>query len=485
MLVGFEFIWDETPLLVEVARKLNERGTEIIGVTLGNRWSSLLRNCKFILVSLSDYLRANWDKTEISDELLDEYENRYGSDHELSFFINVDRLINDVNKRKFRTWEDKLKFLVLHFKFWEEFFEKYDIDSFYSTGTAFLGLLTGMAVAQKRSERFESIYTTRDDEPRIVFVKNYDDCWTSVNVVYEELLKRQLTSEEGEFAKNYLKQFRQKATKPSYMKHSWHISSFSAPFIREFLQRAKRRIIHKWGKDRFDYVTPPLLGRALKETKVIMKRRILNSFYFPRNTSLNERYIFSPLQLQPEIAIDVCGKWYSNQIAVIENISKSLPLNYKLYVKEHKVVVGRREGLSSYYDKLQRLPNVVLINPYEDSHKLIRNADLVVVVVGTVGWEALLYGKPVITLGNVFFNDSRLVRKVRSIRDLKGNISDLLNSYRLDEENLLKYIVAIRAGTHRGYFNAPHQDKRVMSNDNIEKLATAIYDETIRYINNA
>jgi len=48
MLVGFEFIWDETPLLVEVAKKLNERGTEIVGVTLGNRWCSLLRNCKII-----------------------------------------------------------------------------------------------------------------------------------------------------------------------------------------------------------------------------------------------------------------------------------------------------------------------------------------------------------------------------------------------------------------------------------------------------
>lgn len=477
MLVGFEFIWDEAPLLIEVAKRLNEKGAKIIGVTLGNRWCSLLRDCKFTLVSLSDYLKANWDKTRITDELLEEYENRYGDEHQLSYFINVDRLINDVNKRKFKTREDKLKFLIIHFRFWEEFFEKYDVDSFYSTGTAFLGLLTGMAVAQKRSKRFKSIYTTREGNPRIVFVENYDDHWTSVNVVYKELLERQLTSEEGEFAKNYLKQFRQKATKPSYTRHSWHISSFSAPFIGEFLRRAKRRIIYKWGKGRFDYVTPPLLGRVLKETKVIMKRKILNSFYFPQNISLNGHYVFSPLQLQPEIAIDVCGKWYSNQIAVIENISKSLPLNYKLYVKEHKVAVGRREGLFSYYDKLRRLPNVVLINPSEDSHKLIRNADLVIVVVGTVGWEALLYGKPVITLGNVFYNDSGLVCKLNDYRDLKKTILHLLNNYQLKEDELLKYIVALNRGTSKGYFNVPHSDRAALYPDNIIDISNAILQD--------
>ena len=147
------------------------------------------------------------------------------------------------------------------------------------------------------------------------------------------------------------------------------------------------------------------------------------------------------------------------------------------------VAVGRREGLFSYYDKLRRLPNVILINPSEDSHKLIRNADLVIVVVGTVGWEALLYGKPVITLGNVFFNDSRLVRKVRSIRDLKRNISDLLNSYRLDEENLLKYIVALNRGTSKGYFNAPHCDRNLLSTDNIIDISNAILADSTNKCN--
>lgn len=477
MLIGFEFIWDEAPLMIEVAEELNQKKVKIVGVTLGNRWNFLLKNSNFNLVSLSDYLRAKWNKITVTDRLLEEYENKYGKDHDLSFFINVDRLINNVNKKKFKTWEDKLKFLLLHFNFWEEFFEKYDVDAFYTTGTAFLALLAGMAVAQHKGVRFKVIYTTRAREPRVVFVDNYEDRWTSVNNVYEELLKRELRPEEKGFAKSYLEEFRQKAKRPAYMGHSWHISGFRRPYVKEFLRRVERKIVYKWGRDRFDYVTPPPLRRALKETKVIVKRKFLTSFYFKTGQSLNKKYIFFPLQLQPEESTDIWGKWYSNQIATVEYISKALPLNYKLYVKEHKVAVGKREGLFSCYDKLRRLPNVVLIHPFEDSHNLIKNADLIIVISGTVGWEALLYGKPVITLGNVFYNNSGLVHKVSNLGELKKAIRRLLKNYQLDKDKLLKYILALKYGTYEGYFNVPHTDTRVMERENIKKLAKGIYDE--------
>jgi hypothetical protein len=477
MLIGFEFIWDEAPLMIEVAEQLNHKKVEIVGVTLGNRWNFLLKNSDFNLVSLSDHLRAKWNKITVTDRLLEECENKYGKDHDLSFFINVDRLINDVNKKKFNTREDKLKFLLLHFNFWEEFFEKYHVDTFFTTGTAFLALLAGMAVAQHKGVRFKVIYTTRASEKRVVFVDNYEDRWTSVNNVYEELLKRELRPEEKGFAQSYLEEFRQKAKKPAYMEHSWHISGFRHPYLKEFLRRVERKIVYKWGRDRFDYVTPPLLCRALKETKVIVKRKFLTSFYFKTGQSLNKKYIFFPLQLQPEESADIWGKWYSNQIATVEYISKALPLNYKLYVKEHKVAVGKREGLFSCYDKLRRLPNVVLIHPFEDSHNLIKNADLVIVISGTVGWEALLYGKPVITLGNVFYNNSGLVHQVSNLGELKKAIRQLLKNYQLDKAKLLKYILALKHGTYEGYFNVPHTDTRVMERENIKKLANGIYDE--------
>jgi len=474
MLIGFEFIWDETPLLVEVAKKLAEDGNKIIGVTLGNRWNSLLKGTDFTLVNLGDYLRANWNKIEITNNLLEECEKEYGKNHDLSFFISVDRLINDVNKTRFKTLEDKQKFLVLHFEFWEDFFEEYKVDCFYTTGIAFLGLLTGMAVAEQKGVKFKAIRTTPASEGRIVLVDNYLDHWERVNKSYEMLLKRELTREEEAFAKSFLEEFRRRAERPIYMKHSWHISGLRPMFIKEFLQRLRYRYFHKWGAYKFDYVTPPLFNRVLKELKVIVKRKILTSFYFKRKKTVNDHYVFFSLQLQPEWAADICGRWYSNQIAAVENISKVLPLNYKLYVKEHKVAVGRREGLFSYYDKIRELPNVVLIHPFEDSHDLIAHADLVIVIVGTVGWEALLYGKPVITLGDTFYNDSDLVYKLKNLDEIKSAIHRSLRNYRLDEGKLLRYIAAMRYGTHRGYFNVPHCDNNVLTEQNIKNVSEAI-----------
>lgn len=478
MLVGFEFIWDETPLLVEVARDLQEKGNSIVGVTLDNRWNVLLKDTDFDLVDLAGYLDENWDKIQITDSLLRRYEKKYGQEHYLSFFIYVDRLINTVNRRKFKTTEDKLKLLVLHFDFWEDFFDKYDVDSFYTTGTAFMALFTGMVVAQRRGIHFRAIYATRDSNTRIVFVDNCQDRWKSATSIYEKLLERELTAEEREFAENYLDEFRNKAAKPAYMKHSWYTSGLSWFYVAEFARRVVRKFVHKWGRSRFDYVTPPLIRRAVKELKIIVKRKLLYMFYFKKNERPDEHYIFFPLQLQPEASTDVWGMWHSNQIATIENVSKSLPLNCSLYVKEHKVATGRREGLFSYYNKLNRIPNVVLVHPLEDSRTLIQGADLAVVVSGTVGWEALLYGKPTVTLGNVFYNDSRLVRNVGCITDLKAQICDLIDSYRLDRNRLLKYIVALRKGTYDGYFYVPHCDGSALAMDNISNVANAIIEDT-------
>jgi len=478
MLIGFEFIWDETPLLVEVARDLQAKGHSIVGVTLDNRWNVLLKNTGFELVNLAEYLNENWDKIQITDSLLQQYEEKYGREHYLSFFIYVDRLINTVNRHKFKTTGDKLKLLVLHFDFWEDFFDRYDVDSFYTTGTAFMALFTGMVVAGKRDIHFRAIYATRDSKSRIVFVDNCRDRWKSVGSIYEKLLERELTAEERQFAENYLDEFRNRAAKPAYMKHSWYTSGLRWFYVAEFGRRVVRKFVHKWGRSRFDYVTPPLIRRALKELKVIVKRKLLYMFYFRKDVHSDRNYIFFPLQLQPEASTDVWGMWYANQIATVENISKVLPLNYILCVKEHKVAVGRRKGLFSYYNQLKRIPNVVLVHPLEDSHRLIQGADLVVVVSGTVGWEALLYGKPTVTLGNVFYNDSRLVRHADRIADLKSQIQDLIDNYRLDRDRLLKYIVALREGTYDGYFYVPHCDGRALAGDNISNVANAIIADT-------
>lgn len=475
-LIGFEFIWDEAPLTIEVAKRLKERGYKIVGVSLGKRWKKLLKKREFVIVSISDYLDRNWDK-EIKSTDLNELEEKYGKEHDLNFFINTDRFLKNKNIYGMSKKLDENKFLYLHFRFWEDFFEKYPVDAFYTTGTSFLCLLSGMAVAREKGIIFKAKYSTRDNISRVVFVNNYNDNWESVNAIFNDIKKRDLTKKEDDFAINFLKEFREKSLKPSYMQHNWHISSLRMFFLKEFLKRFYRYHFLGWGKEKFDYVTPSPMRRVLKEIKTMVKRKIVEKSFFNKQIQENERFVLFTLQYQPEIVTDVFARWYSDQVTTIKYITSALPLGYKLYVKEHKVALGKRSGLWTFYNEIKKNNNVVMLDPYADSHVFIKKAKVVIVAAGTVGWEALLFGKPVITLGNTFYNNTGLVKRVENIKFLKENLKTLLDDYVLDEELLKKYIVAMRKGTYKGAYTVPHtreNQSKIINDKNVLDICCAI-----------
>ena len=59
---------------------------------------------------------------------------------------------------------------------------------------------------------------------------------------------------------------------------------------------------------------------------------------FPKKLFLNEPpkepYIFFGLHMQPETTIDVYAPFYSNQFAIIESISRSIPPTHALLVND-------------------------------------------------------------------------------------------------------------------------------------------------------
>ena len=109
------------------------------------------------------------------------------------------------------------------------------------------------------------------------------------------------------------------------------------------------------------------------------------------------RYAFIGLHVQPESSIDVFAHFFSNQVRVIELISRSLPPTHTLLVKLHKSDVPNYSG--EYLARLAQFPGVRLVAPHADTHSLIKNADLVFAIQGTIGLEAALLGRPVIMFG--------------------------------------------------------------------------------------
>ncbi|MDO8584847.1 MAG: hypothetical protein Q7R85_01860 [bacterium] len=171
------------------------------------------------------------------------------------------------------------------------------------------------------------------------------------------------------------------------------------------------------------------------------KARLLRGFRdLYSNPEPNEDYAFFPLQYEPEISMLLYAPFFSDQSYVIRQIARSLPVTYKLYVKDHPSMVGFRTR--SYYKELLKIPNVRLINPVIKSFPLIQNSKIVTTITGSAGWEAVLLKKPVITFGDVFYNALSTVKHCRTIDELPYLIKEQLESTRYNEQELINYIAA-------------------------------------------
>lgn len=110
-------------------------------------------------------------------------------------------------------------------------------------------------------------------------------------------------------------------------------------------------------------------------------------------------YLYFPLSVDEEMNILHYAPFYTNQITLIENIAKSLPINYQLYVKEHIAASSRGWHNPEFYQKILKIPNVVLINPFTNHENLIKNSKLVLTIRGSSSLTALKNKIPVILFG--------------------------------------------------------------------------------------
>ena len=155
----------------------------------------------------------------------------------------------------------------------------------------------------------------------------------------------------------------------------------------------------------------------------------------------NEEFVFYPLHLEPEIAILLHAPFYTNQANLIRKIAESLPINYKLYVKEHHLMVEYRPR--SFYKELKKMPNVKLIRPTVLGLDIIKQAKLVATITSTAAWEAVLLKKPAISFGHQFYNVLPMVEMCHDIEKLPELVDKQLHRFSHDEDVLRAYLAAL------------------------------------------
>ncbi len=191
-------------------------------------------------------------------------------------------------------------------------------------------------------------------------------------------------------------------------------------------------------KDR-EYIKSPwhfLVDRIRQKIRVLRGFEDLYDEVTPE-----EPFAFYPLHFEPEIALSLFAPFYNNQLWLAKQIGRSLPMNYKLYIKEHPAMFGNRPR--RFYTELKKIPNVKLIKPSVISFEILRRAKIVITITGTPGWEAMLLQKPVITFGDTFYNALEVVKKCTAIAELPFIIKEQLEHFAYDEPALINMLTAI------------------------------------------
>lgn len=163
-------------------------------------------------------------------------------------------------------------------------------------------------------------------------------------------------------------------------------------------------------------------------------------FYFDHRTYTG-RYAYYPLHIEPEISLLLYAPFYTNQIELIHATARSLPIDMLLFVKEHPGMLGYRTR--EYYKEIAKIPNVRLISPGVSGNQLAQGAALTVTITSTSGWESILLKKPVITFGDVFYNDIPGVLTCRNFEELPHMVKKQLEEWQHDEHALENYVSAL------------------------------------------
>ncbi len=245
--------------------------------------------------------------------------------------------------------------------------------------------------------------------------------------LYEEALEKSPEELAPEY--EYIRDFRAKS---SIMNQEF-AGSVTSQYERIPLIKSMKILLGKWNyfwdqdhtagnasrkkKSGMLYASTPEYLRYYFDVERIKRKLLVPNKIF-ENPVEGERYVYMPLHLIPESSVFVKASFYVDELNLMEQVSKSLPAGWKLYVKEHQAMLGERD--LSFYKKASEIANVrvVQLNYYKDPKPWITKSEGVVTITGTAAYEAALMGKKSIVFGDVPFSMIDGITRIRSFEDL-------------------------------------------------------------------
>ena len=215
------------------------------------------------------------------------------------------------------------------------------------------------------------------------------------------------------------------------------------------------------------------IARDVARKKVAKASYDPNRYYLQvsKEADFDERFIYVPLQVQPEATTSPFGSIFVNQILMVKILSYCVKdTNIKLYVKEHPSQKFYKKSMKyrrrSFYEDLLSLPNVTLIRKEINSYKLQEHCMAVATVTGTVIMESLFKGKPALVFGNFINNLAPNAYQVSDVKSCEKALDDIINErFFISKKQRDAFLKAVELECFRAYNSLSFQMLDDLSED--------------------
>lgn len=429
-----------------VGAELERLGHETRHVVVSRAGSRLQRERGLVSYCLMDEIRALPEPADLAAEV-----ERIEREYELVSLRDVyrtDRVSDGL------TEEQAVRRAVDHFRALERLFDETRPDVLVpEVGNETIRVVAHHIGLRRGIPVLFLLYTIFPDPLRL-----YVDTLHAPIAPPEEL--RELSPAEVERVEAFRRSFTERA-KPIREYRRWRIERrrvglFAGHVHRKLTEDRDNDYLHPFG----------LLWTNVSETA---RARAMRPFYDSLDSVAEagaRPYVYFPLHVTDDYKIKKVIPHCVDQAAIVEQVADALPQGYDLVLKEHPMSVGRNSV--ALLRRLRKRRNVRLVEPHASTHELIRRAEAVAVISSTVGLEALLYEKPVLTLGEPFYAGYGVTLDLDSFAGIREGVPALLR-FRPDPDRIRSFL---HAAMERCYPGAPALVD--FSDENARRLARTL-----------
>lgn len=350
------------------------------------------------------------------------------------------------------------------FMLYDKIFKDGRIDFYYDEAIATLPSYVAYIVGKHYGVKYITQATARGrDKTHHFFSEDPFQTNADFNLNYKSIT---YTQEEKQQADEFLTAFEASNARPASLNVNGQTPRFRAKFFVIPAYYLLHRFDRKYSNP-YAYMYFKNYKRLLNPIHFYFRYQASKKFY--NKADLSKKYVLYTLHYQPEASTCVRAQKYEKQLFFIDSLAKSLSADMVLYVKEHYANLGHRP--IRFYKELKQLPNVVLIDPLENTRDLILHAQAVTTLTGTAGWEAMLLRKPVIVGGKVYYSNAP---GVMPVDDIYGQSTSLLNSWtEPSRDDVIQYLCEYMRSLSPGlaYFS----DGKIYEPNNMKMLAKSAY----------